>query len=163
MISNFIEIKLRHRCSRVNLLHIFRTPFPKNVSGGLLLMIAAIELLDTDFTSLYEFTIIFHIDFFLLFPKWLFYWVYPKSWILDAQSGGLDSGRLDRWTQDAWMLGLWTLGVWTTGHLDSGLLYAGTLDAWTLVFRTFKLQTTGRLDSGGVDSRITFNNYTLIL
>ena len=163
MISNFIEIKLRHRCSRVNLLHIFRTPFPKNVSGGLLLMIAAIELLDTDFTSLYEFTIIFHIDFFLLFPKWLFYWVYPKSWILDAQSGGLDSGRLDRWTLDAWTLGLWTLGLWTTGHLDSGLLYAWTLDAWTLVFRTFKLQTTGRLDSGGVDSRITFNNYTLIL
>ena len=163
MISNFIEITLRHRCSRVNLLHIFRTPFLKNISGGLLLMIAAIELLTTNFTSLYEFTIIFRIDFFLLFPKWLFYWVYPKSWILDAQSGGLDSGRLDRWTLDAWTLGLWTLGLWTTGHLDSGLLYAWTLDAWTLVFRTFKLQTTGRLDSGGVDSRITFNNYTLIL
>ena len=47
-------------------------------------MIAAIELLTTNFTSLYEFTIIFRIDFFLLFPKWLFYWVYPKSWILDA-------------------------------------------------------------------------------
>ena len=35
--SNFIEIALRHGYSSVNLLHIFRTPFPKNTSGGLLL------------------------------------------------------------------------------------------------------------------------------
>ena len=28
--SNFIEITLRHGCSPVNLLHIFRTPFSKN-------------------------------------------------------------------------------------------------------------------------------------
>ena len=34
---NFIEIALRHRCSPVNLLHIFRTPFPRNTSGWLLL------------------------------------------------------------------------------------------------------------------------------
>ena len=30
---NFIEFKLRHGCSPVNLLHIFRTPFLKNTSG----------------------------------------------------------------------------------------------------------------------------------
>ena len=35
--SNFIEIALRHGCSPVNLLHIFRTPFPRNTSGWLLL------------------------------------------------------------------------------------------------------------------------------
>ena len=35
--SNFAEIALWHWCSLVNLLHIFRTPFPKNTSGGLLL------------------------------------------------------------------------------------------------------------------------------
>ena len=35
--SNFIETALRDGCSPVNLLHIFRTPFPKNTSGGLLL------------------------------------------------------------------------------------------------------------------------------
>ena len=35
--SNFIEIALRHGCSPVNLLHIFRTPFLKNTSGWLLL------------------------------------------------------------------------------------------------------------------------------
>ena len=35
--SNFIEIILRHGCSPVNLLHIFRRPFPNNTSGGLLL------------------------------------------------------------------------------------------------------------------------------
>ena len=33
----FIEITLRHGCSNVNLLHISRTPFCKNTSGGLLL------------------------------------------------------------------------------------------------------------------------------
>ena len=32
--SNFIEIALRHGCFPVNLLHIFRTPFPKNISEG---------------------------------------------------------------------------------------------------------------------------------
>ena len=34
---NFIEITLRHGCSPVNLLHIFRTPFTKNSSERLLL------------------------------------------------------------------------------------------------------------------------------
>ena len=32
-----IEITLRHGCSPVNLLHIFRAPFSKNTSGPLLL------------------------------------------------------------------------------------------------------------------------------
>ena len=36
MQSNFIEIAFPHGCSPVNLLHLFRTPFPKNTSGGLL-------------------------------------------------------------------------------------------------------------------------------
>ena len=35
--SNFIEITLRHWYFPVHLLHIFRTPFPKNTSGWLLL------------------------------------------------------------------------------------------------------------------------------
>ena len=39
---NFIEIALRHGCSPVHLLHIFRTPFLKNNSGWLLLKIGAI-------------------------------------------------------------------------------------------------------------------------
>ena len=34
-VRNFIEIALWHECSPVNLLHIFRIPFPKNTSGGL--------------------------------------------------------------------------------------------------------------------------------
>ena len=37
--SNFIENTLRHACSPVNLLHIFRTPFPRNTSGWLLLAV----------------------------------------------------------------------------------------------------------------------------
>ena len=36
--SNFIEITLRHGCSPVSLLHIFRTPFTKNASRRLLLI-----------------------------------------------------------------------------------------------------------------------------
>ena len=32
-----VEITLRHGCSLVNLLNIFRTPFPKNTSEELLL------------------------------------------------------------------------------------------------------------------------------
>ena len=35
--SNFIEIALRHGCSPLNLLHIFRIAFSKNTSGRLLL------------------------------------------------------------------------------------------------------------------------------
>ena len=36
-LCSFIEITLRHGCSRVNLLHIFETPFSKNTSRRLLL------------------------------------------------------------------------------------------------------------------------------
>ena len=42
--ANFIEITLRHVCSPVNLLHIFRTFFPKNTSGELLLWIERLIL-----------------------------------------------------------------------------------------------------------------------
>ena len=37
LLSNFIEITLRHGCCPVNLLHIVRTSLPKNTSGRLLL------------------------------------------------------------------------------------------------------------------------------
>ena len=36
LLCNFIEITLRHGCSPVNLLHIFRTLFSRNTSGWLL-------------------------------------------------------------------------------------------------------------------------------
>ena len=42
--SNFIEIAFRHECSPVNFLHIFRTSFPKNSSGRLLLNICSTHL-----------------------------------------------------------------------------------------------------------------------
>ena len=34
---SIISVTFRHGCSHVKMLHIFRTPFPKNTSGGLLL------------------------------------------------------------------------------------------------------------------------------
>ena len=37
VLSNFIEITLRHGCSPVNLLHVFRKPFTNNNSKRLLL------------------------------------------------------------------------------------------------------------------------------
>ena len=40
LLCNFTKMTLRHGCSFVNLLHIFRAPFPKNNSGGLLLRIS---------------------------------------------------------------------------------------------------------------------------
>ena len=43
--SNFIEITLRHGCSSVNLLRIFRTPFTKNTPGRLLLAMTSGEYL----------------------------------------------------------------------------------------------------------------------
>ena len=36
---NKVETTLRHGCSPVNLLHIFRTLFLKNTSGGLFLLL----------------------------------------------------------------------------------------------------------------------------
>ena len=43
--SNFIKVTLRHKQSPVNLLHIFRTSFPKNIYGGLLLHLPAVFLI----------------------------------------------------------------------------------------------------------------------
>ena len=37
LLCNFTKIALRHECSPVNLLHIFRTPFYKSTYGGMLL------------------------------------------------------------------------------------------------------------------------------
>ena len=48
LLCNFIEIALRHGCSHVNLLHIFRTPFPKNTSGRLLLLLQCCLFLQKD-------------------------------------------------------------------------------------------------------------------
>ena len=50
--SNFIQITLQHGCSAVNLLHIFRTPFAKNTSGGLLLFYARFKLFRGVFRTL---------------------------------------------------------------------------------------------------------------
>ena len=49
--QNFIEITLRHGCSPVNLLHIFRILFLKNTSGQLLL-IDVLSAEDLDFIKI---------------------------------------------------------------------------------------------------------------
>ena len=62
-----IEIALRRRCSPINLLHIFRTPFPKNTSGRLLLMAIWSEL-KSQFLTVNFFKI--HILMILLTRNW---------------------------------------------------------------------------------------------
>ena len=44
LLCNFIKITLRHECSPVNLLHIFRIPFLKNTSGWPLLILHRLNL-----------------------------------------------------------------------------------------------------------------------
>ena len=58
ILCNFIEITLRHGCSPVNLLYIFRTPFSKNTSGRLLLN-CFVSYLKFDVTMLYSLLIKF--------------------------------------------------------------------------------------------------------
>ena len=38
LLCSFIKIILRHGCSPLNMLHIFKTPFYKNIHVGLLLI-----------------------------------------------------------------------------------------------------------------------------
>ena len=51
--SNFIEIALWHGCFSVNLLHIFRTTFPRNTSGWLLLKMFKVIQSPTHFMFYY--------------------------------------------------------------------------------------------------------------
>ena len=51
--NTFIEITLRHECSPVNLLHIFRTPFLKNTCLWLLLFIGDLSVTMTSFTMIH--------------------------------------------------------------------------------------------------------------
>ena len=44
VVLHFIEITFQHGCSPVNLLHFFRTPLSRNISGWMLLI-----LVKTDF------------------------------------------------------------------------------------------------------------------
>ena len=55
MQSNVIGITLRHGCSPVNLLHIFRIPFLKNTSVWLFLILVAWNTVNTLFCTLWQF------------------------------------------------------------------------------------------------------------
>ena len=45
LLCNFIEITLQHGYSPVKLLHIFRSPFPRNISGGLLVKSSKLSIM----------------------------------------------------------------------------------------------------------------------
>ena len=81
--SNFIKITLRHGCSPVNLMHIFRAPFPKNTSGSLFLKLPRPCILEefilngSSWISL-GYTIIWS----LWGENFIFNWNISFSWIL---------------------------------------------------------------------------------
>ena len=87
--SNFIEITLRHGCSPVNLLHIFRTPFTKNTSGRLLL----------DGLNLKNFAFLIK----LIFAQWLisipFLYLLKLSENLSVSEGL----KMKHWTKIKWI------------------------------------------------------------
>ena len=58
LLCNFIDIVLRHGCSPVNLLHIFRTPFLQNTSGWLLLLVISSECFSAQYRLLGKFSLI---------------------------------------------------------------------------------------------------------
>ena len=92
LLCNVIEITFRHGCSPKNLLHNFRTPFPKNTSGQLILAVIIYkvvyffeviyfwkslnsECLIAEIYSKYNNTInllngVSHFGFTILFKKW---------------------------------------------------------------------------------------------
>ena len=76
LLCNVIEIALRHGCSPVNLLHVVRTPFPKNSSEELLL------LFENDESE----------DRFLFFPiLWFCFFCYISDcFLIDLSNFGLE-------------------------------------------------------------------------
>ena len=54
LVCNFIEIAFRHGCSHVNLLHNFRTLFPKKTSEGLLLSVRSTSLIAVTWKSVFN-------------------------------------------------------------------------------------------------------------
>ena len=56
---NFIDNTLRHGCSPLKLLHIFRTTFYKNAYGGLLLFCASKHSLILEFKTKFQLSVIF--------------------------------------------------------------------------------------------------------
>ena len=51
LLCKFTEIALRHGCSPVNLVYIFRTPFPRNTSGRLLFFLDEFRTNDKNISS----------------------------------------------------------------------------------------------------------------
>ena len=60
LLCNFIEIALRHGCSSVNLLNIFRTPFLTNTSSGFLLIISYAYQIPLEIEKIYS--LLYHDD-----------------------------------------------------------------------------------------------------
>ena len=82
LLCNFMEITLRHGCSPVNLLHIFRTTFPKNTSGGLLLKLLELPKLFYSRALLANESLTTYQSFFLLYVVYIRKITQPDEFIL---------------------------------------------------------------------------------
>ena len=89
-----IEITLRHGCSPVNLLHLFRTPFPKNTSEWLLLVIPTYEVLHS--SAFHSFSHYYWELFSLVFPTNFTHCVHTLPQVVNARSYMSLSLRIDK-------------------------------------------------------------------
>ena len=79
--SNFIEIVLRLGCFPVNLLYIFRTPFPENTSKWLLIKYTLLLLKMSHFTIVQT---IWLKRINLMLPKWFFLIkIFCTAWLIN--------------------------------------------------------------------------------
>ena len=77
--SKFIEITLRYGCSPVNLLHIFRTPFPKNTFGWVFLFDDVKVLIF--FSCISKFRLFFVVD---ICCSWIIFRQCFVDWFIDV-------------------------------------------------------------------------------
>ena len=102
LLCRCIKTKLRHGCSPIDLLHIFRAPLPKNTSRGLLVIEAA-YIFEKYFHAIFVWSFLLH--YFVL--KSLFYFI-------DMVSQSLCKCVHIQNLHDPYSLRMWEIPIWKT-------------------------------------------------
>ena len=90
LLCNFIEITRRPGCSPVNLLHIFRTLFPRNTSGGMLLSRAFSSREQQNNIGMMESAAFTN-------PLWARLWKHSETWYKVSRNGARKICRRQLW------------------------------------------------------------------
>ena len=133
VLCNFIEIALRHGCSPVNLLHIFRTSFLKNTSQGLFLSGTGVFLWICDF-----FKNIFFIEYALLkLSYFLFFFPFFSSFGNYWLNWKCEYMKLNSWKrlQISWCFLTFT---WSNEYYEWGDHYMNLFAMTTKVYSIFE-------------------------